>query len=51
LLAGYSKSTERSTEMSQKPELYTQPAAMEPLLPEASGSVLADLTCDILRKS
>lgn len=24
---------------------------MEPLLPEASGSVLADLTCDILRKS
>lgn len=37
--------------MTEKPELYTQPAAMEPLLPESAGGVLADLTCEILRKA
>jgi Fic family protein len=33
------------------PELYVQPAALEPLLPESAGGVLADLTCEILRKA
>jgi Fic family protein len=31
--------------------LYTNPAAMEPLLPESSRPELAELTCEILRKS
>lgn len=37
--------------MATKAELYVQPAAMEPLLPESAGGVLAELTCEILRKS
>jgi len=34
-----------------KPQLDTQPAAMEPLLPESSRAELAELTCEILRKA
>jgi Fic family protein len=37
--------------MPSKTELYVQPAAMEPLLPEAAGGVLADLTCEVFRKA
>lgn len=37
--------------MSAETKLYTQPAAMEPLFPEASRVSLAELTCEILRKS
>jgi Fic family protein len=37
--------------MATKNELYIQSAAMEPLLPESAGGVLAELTCEILRKS
>lgn len=44
-------STKRSTQMPTKPELYVQPAAMEPLLPESAGGPLAELTCEILRKA
>src|SRR5882762_792791 len=32
-------------------ELYTQPAAMEPLLPESLRPELEELTCEILRKA
>jgi Fic family protein len=37
--------------MSDKKALYTRPAAMEPLLPTAGKEVLAELACDIVRKS
>ena len=37
--------------MSQNPQVYANPAAMQPLLPESSGAVLSDLTCEILRKA
>lgn len=36
--------------MSPHKQLYTQPAAMEPLLPEAARAKLADLTCEIFRQ-
>jgi len=32
-------------------QLYTQPAAMEPFMPEGSKDKLAELTCEILRKA
>jgi len=37
--------------MGEKVSLYTEPAAMEPLLPDASRPSLAELTCEILRKA
>ena len=37
--------------MPAKTELYVQPAAMEPLLPNSAGGPLAELTCEILRKA
>src|ERR1700683_3732527 len=37
--------------MSAKASLYTQTAAMEPLLPDSSRPALAELTCEILRKA
>jgi Fic family protein len=37
--------------MATKTKLYIQPAAMEPLLPESAGGVLAELTCEILRRA
>jgi Fic family protein len=37
--------------MATENELYTQTAAMEPLLPSSAGTSLADLTCNIMRKA
>jgi len=37
--------------MSLEADLYTEPAAMEPLLPESSRPMLADLSCEVLRKA
>src|SRR5271156_1235993 len=37
--------------MSELPSLYTEPAAMEPLLPDSSHASLDELTCEILRKA
>jgi Fic family protein len=37
--------------MSKEFSLYTEPAAMDPLLPESSHPSLAELTCEILRKA
>jgi len=37
--------------MIDKTELYTDPAAMEPLLPAGGKEVLAELTSDIIRKA
>jgi Fic family protein len=37
--------------MSKETELYTHTAAMEPLLPDSSRTLLAELTCEILRKA
>src|SRR5580658_8857268 len=37
--------------MSPETNLHTKPAAMEPLLPDSSRPALAELTCEILRKT
>ena len=37
--------------MNEKPQVYASPSAMQPLSPESSGALLADLTCEILRKA
>jgi Fic family protein len=37
--------------MSEKQPLYTQPSAMEPLLPAAAREKLQELTCDIWRQA
>lgn len=37
--------------MTAKSALFTQPAAMEPLLPVARREALAELTCEIIRKA
>lgn len=37
--------------MAKETELYIQPSAMEPLVPESSAGSLADLTCKILLKA
>jgi len=37
--------------MAQIRQLYREPSAMEPLLPEARRGELAELTCEILRKA
>jgi Fic family protein len=37
--------------MSAEVGLYTDPAAMEPLFPDNSQPILAELTCEILRKA
>jgi len=37
--------------MSLQADLYTEPAAMEPLLPESSRPMLGEMTCEVLRKA
>ena len=37
--------------MTPEQQLYTHPAAMEPLMPESSRGRLADLSCEILRRA